>query len=255
MRQDRNREAIEALKRCDGGSAGRALLARLEKGQKDESGMTERRISHFQVRYDGGEHEAIGREVLRVLERDYATLAGTMDDEPRVAIPVILFSEAQYYDASGAPAWSGGSYDHTDGRIRVPIGGLSPGLSAEVESTLLHELTHAFITDKSEGVAPREIQEGLAQYMEGKRIESSLPAEGRAALARGSIEGVGGFYLQALSMVEYLMAVRGQGGMNDLLKAMAQTHSVDQAFQQVHGQSYAAVQKAWRQRLQQQYGG
>jgi hypothetical protein len=254
LRQDRNAEAIEALKRCDGGTKGQALLAHLQKTQDDESGMTERRLSHFHVRYDGETHEAVGHDVLRVLERHYATLVGTMDHEPRATIPVILFSREQYYNASGAPAWSGGNYDGTDGRIRVPIGGLSAGLSAEVESTLLHELTHAFIADKSDGVAPREIHEGLAQYMEGARVESRLSAEARAALAGGELRGVSGFYTTALSLVEYLVAVRGQGGMNDLLKAMAQTHNIDQAFQQVHGQSYAAVQRAWRQRLQQQYG-
>jgi hypothetical protein len=37
--------------------------------------MAERRLSHFNVRYDGGEHEAVGREILRALEQHYATLA------------------------------------------------------------------------------------------------------------------------------------------------------------------------------------
>jgi tetratricopeptide (TPR) repeat protein len=255
FRQDRNREAIDALKGCDAGAPGAALMARLQKGAADEGGMTERRLAHFHVRYDGDEHEGIGREVLRMLERHYATLVITLDHEPRSTIPVILFSREAYFDANGAPAWSGGNYDNIDGRIRVPIGGLSERLDQQVDAVLLHEVTHAFIADKSGGVAPRDIHEGLAQYMEGHRIESRLDSRTRTALANGELRGVGGFYIGALSFVEYLLAVRGQGGMNDLLKAMDQTHSVDQAFQQVHGQSYAAVQKAWRQRLQQQYGG
>ena len=38
-----------------------------------------------------------------------------------------------------------------------------------MDDTLIHELTHAFVHDRTKGVAPREIHEGLAQYMEGKR--------------------------------------------------------------------------------------
>ena len=55
-----------------------------------------------------------------------------------------------------------------------------------------------------------------------------------------ALGGVGGFYLGALSFVEYLMALRGQGGMNDLLQAMARPGNVDEAFRQVYGQDYPA---------------
>ena len=96
---------------------------------------------------------------------------------------MILFSREAYYDASGAPAWSGGIYDGIDGRIRIPIGGLTASLTPDMDGTLIHELTHAFVADRTRGVAPREIHEGLAQYMEGKRIGSELNA---AAAARRS---------------------------------------------------------------------
>ena len=75
------------------------------------------------------------------------------------------------------------------------------------------------------------------------------------ALATGQISGVYAYYLKALSFVEYLISLRGQGGMNDLLKAMAETGNVDSAFQRVHGSSEADLQKAWRKRLDQKYGG
>src|SRR6185503_2734557 len=125
----------------------------------------------------GQEHEGVGREILRALERHYATLASTLDHQPAASIPVILFSGQAYYDAAGAPAWSGGAYDTLDGRIRIPIGGLTPSLTPDMDGTLIHELTHAFVADRSRGVAPREIQEGLAQYMEGKRLGSALTEE------------------------------------------------------------------------------
>jgi tetratricopeptide (TPR) repeat protein len=257
LRQDRGREASEALRASlaiEEDAAARALLARVEKGLDDESGMRQQTLSHFNVRYDGDAHESVGREILRALERHHATLAGTLDHQPAVSIPVILFTGQAYYDASGAPAWSGGAYDTLDGRIRIPIGGLTPSLTPDIDGTLLHELTHAFVADRTRGVAPRDIHEGLAQYMEGKRSEAMLGPEGMAALADGRLTGVGGFYLAALSFVEYLMAQRGQGGMNDLLRAMAETRSVDEAFQSVHGRRLEETRRMWRERLKQQFG-
>jgi len=90
--------------------------------------------------------------------------------------------------------------------------------------------------------------------MEGKRIASELNTQQLEWLADGRIQGVAGLYLGALSYVEYLVAQRGMGGMNDLLKAMGETGSVDEAYKQIHGQSQQAVQQGWRQRLRQQHG-
>jgi tetratricopeptide (TPR) repeat protein len=258
FRQDRNREAADVLRESlairDSPEA-RSLLARLEKEASDESGMTEQRLSHFNVRYDGEAHEEVGREVLRALERHYATLVATLDHEPRATIPVILFSQRAYYDASGAPPWSGGVYDNLDGRIRVPIGGLDAGLGPEMDGALIHELTHAFTAEITGSLTPSDVNEGLAQYMEGKRLESLLRADELHALAEGRIGGVAGTYMNALSFVEYLMVQRGQGGVNDLLRAMGETHDVEEAFRQVYGAGAQQVRLAWRTRLRQQYGG
>jgi tetratricopeptide (TPR) repeat protein len=259
MRQDRNREAIEAIRSAleirDDANL-RAMMERLQKGLSDERGMAERRLAHFSVRYDGDEHEAVGREILRALERHYATLAGALDFEPKETIPVILFTREGYYNASGAPAWAGGSYDNLDGRIRLPIGGLTTSLTPDIDGTLLHELTHAFIADRTRGVNPQEIrvlQEGMAQYMEGSRLESMLNKEQLTALADGRIGGVSGFYLGALSFVEYLIANRGLGGMNELLKVIGETGNVDEAFRQVHGTTLRGAQQEWQRRFRQQH--
>jgi hypothetical protein len=258
FRQDRNREAVETLQvvleiRADPGV--RALLDRIRKGMADEAGMTEQQLAHFHVRYNGAEHQDVGREILRALERHYATLATTLDHQPTATIPVILFTSEAYYDASGAPSWSGGVYDGLDGRIRIPVGGLTASLTPEMDGTLVHELTHAFVADRTRGIAPRELHEGLAQYMEGRRVDGMLDAEGLKALADGRLRGVAGFYLSALALVEYLIAQRGMGGINDLLKQMGETGSADEGFRRVYGQGFRPTVQAWQQRFRQQYGG
>jgi hypothetical protein len=257
LRQDRNREAADALRTAldiQDHPETRVLLARVSKAQSDEQGMTEQHLSHFNVRYDGDTHEAVGREILRALERHYATLASSLDYQPSATIPVILFSRQAYYNASGAPAWSGGVYDSLDGRIRIPIGGLTSTLSPDIDQTLIHELTHAFVAERTRGVATREVQEGLAQYMEGRRVGTDLTGPQLTALADGRIPGVMGYYLSALSFVEYLIGARGMGGMNDLVKAMGETGDVNAAFRQVYGTDYEATQQAWAERLRRQHG-
>jgi tetratricopeptide (TPR) repeat protein len=254
MRQDRNKEAAEAVRaaleiRPD--STSQALLDRVAKGMEDERGMTEQQLSHFHVRYDGEAHDDVGREILRALERHYATLVSALDYQPQATIPVILFSREAYYNATGAPAWSGGSYHQTDGRIRVPIQGLTRNLTPDMDGTLLHELTHAFVTDRTRGVAPRDIQEGLAQYMQGERAPALLTAERAVLFADGRGAHVAALYLSALSFVEYLVGARGMGGMNDLLRAMGETGDVDEAFRRVYGQDFKAARAAWIYRLRQ----
>jgi hypothetical protein len=68
------------------------------------------------------------------------------------------------------------------------------------------------------------------------------------------MDGVHAFYYGALSFVEYLMAQRGQGGMNDLIRAMGETGNEDAAFRQVYGQEHAAIRRAWSARLRQEHG-
>jgi len=257
LRQDRTREALDVLDSFlathkDGATV--ALRDRILQDRAKEASLDEQRLAHFHVRYDGEEHEAVGREILRVLERHYATLVRVFDHKPSQPIPVILLSRESYYDGSGAPAWSGGLYDSFDGRVRIPIGGLTGSLTPELDGTLIHELTHAFVTDRSQGRAPRELQEGLAQLMEGKRAETMAGQSGLRALADGRVRGVSGFYLASLSLVEYLAGQRGQGGLNDLLQAMAEAGSSDGAFRRIYGKDLAGLQADWAKHLQQRYG-
>jgi tetratricopeptide (TPR) repeat protein len=257
FRQDRTREALDALKRAararDDPNT-RALIARIEKGRSDEAGFRQQQLAHFNVRYDGSEHQAVGRVVLRALERHYATLVRTLDHKPETTIPVILFTRAGYYDASGAPAWSGGVYDQLDGRIRIPVGGLTESLTPDMDGTLIHEVTHAFVHSMSRGTAPRVIHEGLAQYMEGQRVDRLLSREQLKLLAQGRASGVSGFYIESLGYVEFLLSRRSMGGMQDLFEAMAATGRPDQAFQQVYGRSAGQLEQDWRDWMKRRYG-
>ncbi|MCM2254847.1 MAG: tetratricopeptide repeat protein [Vicinamibacteria bacterium] len=255
-RQDRNREAaalLDELLAIREDASARGLRERIRKQGRDEAGMAEHRAAHFTLRFEGDEAADIGHEILQALERHRATLVSTLDHEPEAPIAVILFSREAYYDAAGAPRWSGGVFDSIDGRIRIPIGGLDRSLTPDMDETLVHEVTHAFVADLSKTVCPRDVHEGLAQYMEGKRSEEAFGARGLAFLAAGRIPGVQGFYAGALSFVEHLIAERGMGGLRELLVAMGETRSEEAAFEQVYGRGATAQRKAWIERLRQRY--
>jgi len=257
VRQDRTREAVELLNgflASTEDAEARALLARIQHDSAAEKSLSEAKLAHFHVRYDGEAHEDVGREILRLLDRHYATLARSFDHEPGQPIPVILLSRESYYDATGAPAWSGGQYDSFDGRVRIPIAGLSAALTPDLDQTLVHELTHSFVNDLSAGAAPRELHEGLAQYMEGRRI-AQLDSDRLRALANGQLAGVGAFYFNSLWLVEDLAAQRGSGGLNDLLRAMGSSGNVDQAFRSVYGSDFATLKRQAAGRLRLRYGG
>ncbi len=256
VRQDRSTEAIELLagfleSRPDADA--QALLDRLRLDEGSERAFEEARIAHFHLRYDGEAHEDVGREILRVLDRHYATLVRTFDHRPSGPIPVVLFSEESYADATGAPTWSAGHYDTFDGRVRVPIGGLTAALTPDLDDTLLHELVHAFVAEMSGGAAPRELHEGIAQLLEGRRT-ASADAETMRALADGRLGGVRGYYLSALAFVEDLVAQRGQGGLNELLRAMAETGDAERAFVRVYGKGQRALRAEASSRLRRRHG-
>lgn len=244
-RQDRSAEAAEALEQLlsAGDDAGaRALLDRIRKQERDEARMAERRDARFTLRFEGDAVADVGAAILEVLDRHRATLAATFLHEPEAPIPVILFSREAYHDATGAPAWSGGAFDATDGRVRIPIGGLERGLPPGLDAVLMHELTHVFVADLSNGVCPRDLHEGLAQYLSGKRSD----ARTLAAVERG---GVVALYAGGLSFVEHLIERRGFSGLRALLEAMAETRSEQVAFQRVYDRGPDEERQAWRDRL------
>jgi hypothetical protein len=235
MRQDRTAEAIdvlrEILERGDNAKA-RALLEKILKAEKQEKGLAQERGAYFTLRYEGGKHEDVGRRILDVLEKHHSTLVLRFGHQPAEAIPVILMTRQRYAEA-GAPAWSGGEFDTLDGKIRVPTRGLTPAGVQELENTLLHELTHVFVADMTKGLAPRELQEGIAQLVEG---HGPPPARAEdAGTERGRIVE---YYRSAFSFVTSLV---GQGGESMLAAALAmtgETGDINRSFQQFYGRTY-----------------
>jgi tetratricopeptide (TPR) repeat protein len=200
-----------------------AALQKAQRDEQEEEQYKENESSHFTLRYSGASEPALARNILHTLERHYGAIESELSYSPPDSIGVILYTQQAFADITQVPNWVGAL---NDGRIRVPVQGLSE-VTPELSRVLKHELTHSFVQQKTLGHAPTWIQEGLAQWMEGKRsdlnataliaIYQSDPALGikhyQGDWMKLSNEAVNAAYAWALANVEYIVQ---SGGMNDV---------------------------------------
>ena len=232
QKQDRQDEALAAWEKSLAVRPDPLLRERMEtlrRQQSVEQGYRRTEGAHFILRYDG---ERISPEleaaILGELESRFPDLVRQFDHDLSLPIAVVVYPGQAFYEATQADANVAGLYD---GKIRLPAGGLRD-LNREVRAVLLHELAHAFITDKSGGRAPRWLQEGLAQWIEGRRTTVATARQ----LARdwqddsaGPAWGSTFTYASALSFVEFLLDREGFHGLNLVLLEMGRGSDSDEA--------------------------
>jgi tetratricopeptide (TPR) repeat protein len=245
-------QAVAEWKRAEEIHADPDVERALEKAERDkneEESYREGQTAHFTLKYTGGATPDLAKGILRVLEEDFDDLSSQLDYTPQEQIAVILYTEQAFADITRAPSWAGAI---NDGRIRVPVQGLT-SVTPDLARVLKHELTHSFVGQKSSNRAPTWVQEGVAQYMEGRRSASSAEALVNAAsqgmpprleTLEGSWMGLSGdsaalAYAWALAAVESMVE---QGGMSDvsrLLDRIATAGSTEDAMRDVLHEDYS----------------
>lgn len=241
--------------------------AALEKAQRDkteEESYKENESAHFQLKYTGAAAPALAREVLHTLEGHYERIASELNYSPPEPIGVILYTQQSFADITQAPGWVGAL---NDGRIRVPVQGLT-GVDSELSRVLKHELAHSFIQQKTHGRAPTWIQEGVAQWMEGKRSDENAAVlvqiydQGQAAplgSLEGSWMGLPGdtaryAYAWALANTEYIVETDGMGDVERILDRLAAGTSTEQALREVLHDDYGDLMRSCSEYLKKNYG-
>ena len=249
-RLGRSDEAVAALEKSYAARPTPQVRDRLEtlRRQHGVDGAYRRAdAARFVLSYDGARTSpGLEAEILAFLEGQYPELALLFDYTPPESIAVILYPEKEFYAATQAGRDVVGLYD---GKVRVPSGGLKR-LDPDARAVLRHELAHAFIAGKSRSVAPRWLQEGLAQWVEGRRPgtagETLLARQYKAEPARwGQVFD----YDSALSFIAWLQAQHGQPALNDVLAAMGRGQTAEAAFQQVLRDPLATLRAAWGDEL------
>lgn len=227
----------------------------LEKAQRDkaeEESYREGETVHFALKYNGGATPDLARGILHTLEEDFRDLESQLDFSPPEQIGVILYTEQSFADITRAPSWAGAI---NDGRIRIPVQGLS-SVTPELGRVLKHELTHSFVGQKSHGRAPTWLQEGVAQYMEGRRSASTgaLLDEANQGLVPtlGALEGswmglsagsAAMAYAWSLAVVESIVQSGGMSDISRLLDRVGSAPSTEDAVRDALHSDYSDLQQ------------
>ena len=240
-----------------------AALDKAKRDQQEEENYRENESSHFTLRYSGEAEPGLAREVLRALEIHFSAIESELGYTPPEPIGVILYTQQAFADITRAPGWAGAL---NDGRIRVPVQGLKQ-LTPELSRVLKHELTHSFVRQKTRANAPTWIQEGLAQWMEGKRSGAAAGVllqayDAKQAMSLGDLEGswlqlsneVAAYaYAWALANVEYIVQVDGMTDMEHILDRLAGGSTAEAALRQVLRSDYEELMQSTAQYLHKTY--
>lgn len=240
-----------------------AALAKAERDKREEENYKENESEHFTLRYNGSAQPELARDVLRTLEMHYNDISSALNYSPPDAIGVILYTQQAFADITRAPGWVGAL---NDGRIRVPVQGLT-NVTPELSRVLKHELTHSFVGQKTRNRAPTWLQEGLAQWMEGKRSGEDASAlieiydkQQNASLEQleGSWMNLSGdaaayAYAWGLANVEYIIQSDGMGDIERILDQIADGQTTNAALREVLHDDYADLMQATVDYLKKNY--
>jgi hypothetical protein len=260
-------EAIEAWKKSLALRPDADTQAALDKAMKDkaeEDSYRENESAHFQLKYNGAAEPTLAHDVLRTLEMHFDAISSELGYTPPEPIGVVLYTQEGFADITSAPGWVGAL---NDGRIRVPVQGLTT-VTAELSRVLKHELTHSFIGQKTRGRAPTWVQEGVAQWMEGKRSGDNADAlikvyDAGQYASLGNLEGswmglqanvVHYAYAWSLANVEYIVETQGMSDIEKILDTLAGGGTGEQAVQEALREGYPGLMQDTVEYLKKNYG-
>jgi len=241
-----------------------AALDKALRDKQEEENYRENESSHFTLRYSGAAEPGLAREVLRALETHFSAIESELSYTPPEPIGVILYTQEAFADITRAPGWVGAL---NDGRIRVPVQGLAQ-ITPELSRVLKHELTHSFVRQKTRANAPTWIQEGLAQWMEGKRSGAAASVllrvyDAKQAMPLGDLEApwmrfspdvVAYAYAWSLANVEYIVQVEGMSDIERILDRLAAGSTLQAAVQKVLHSDYSDLAESTADYLRKTYG-
>src|SRR5579863_1735182 len=221
----------------------RQALEKAERDAREEAEYHEGETAHFRLKYNGAAAPELAAAVLQTLESEFDEISTTLNYVPPEPIGVILYTNQTFMDITRAPSWSGAL---NDGRLRIPVEGLT-SMTNELARVLKHELTHSFVAQKTGGRCPVWLQEGIAQFMEGKRSRRNAGSlisafEHHMEFSLASYEtswlnlprdAASNAYAWSLAVVEMIVTVNGIDDLERILDRLAAGSSAEDAIRAV----------------------
>lgn len=237
-----------------------SILRRLAKVRAEMSLTPGQRVldrGNFSFFYDAEIPQETVEQTAVGLEAAYQGQSEFLRVELSGPQPVILYAGRAYFALSSVPDWASGVFD---GKIRVSV---EPErvVRSELSNVLAHELAHALIRTATRDKAPGWLHEGLAQWLEGRRIPRS---EFRRLFAGAHVEPLAelearfhrandalsarAHYAESLGLVEFLIQERGQRAVSCLIEDLSLGTPMDKALReetQLTGSELVTRFKGW----------
>lgn len=244
---------LRALLGADPANAdARRLLDKLERERRTEAAFVREPVGAFVLRYRAGPDADARRALIAALESARQRVVTQLGDAGPEPVTVVLYERGQFSAVTRAHDWVSGLFD---GRIRLPLGPAQPP-RAELDRLLVHEYAHAVIHRRARGRAPRWLQEGLAQALEGRAPDPALAVA--AGLTLGGLETLvtdpdprrahAGYEL-SLFVVADLLDRGGMEGMRRLLERLGAGETMAEAAPRVYGWRLTELESQWRRLL------
>jgi tetratricopeptide (TPR) repeat protein len=192
----------------------------------------------FAIMFEGRVEQKLAARATSVLGAAFWRIGKALGAYPSDPITVILYTERQFRDITGAPEWAGGGFD---GRIRMPVQGASQNLE-QFDRVLTHELTHAMLKSLAPRNVPAWLNEGLAMYFEPgdpalaeRRLKAARLFVPLSLLERGfgrlnNLQAAVAYEESAMAAGAMVRRV-GTGGVGLLLQDLAGGQTIDRAVQ------------------------
>jgi tetratricopeptide (TPR) repeat protein len=217
------------------------LLQRLEAWRKEASAyqsFQSVKDDRFAIMFEGPVEQKLAARATAVLGNAFWRIGKAIGAYPSNPINVILYTDKQFRDITGAPEWAGGGFD---GQIRMPVRGAQQNLQ-EFDRVLTHELTHAMLRSIVSRNLPAWLNEGLAMSFEGydaAGVERALlsarlfvPLSAlRTSFFRLNEKQAAVAYAESFFATAVLMDRIGPSGMGQLLQDLDGGQPIDQAVE------------------------
>lgn len=196
--------------------------------------------SNFEIKISGASRAAQAERILYILDNAFMQISSELSFIPERKIVVILYTDKEFYDTTKLPNWVGGAYD---GRIHLPLANANYE-DPVFKKVIIHELAHAILHEISNGRAPAWVQEGIAQYFDGKEIENKgeilraikekriPPLDSKSFIIYGSKDSEL-LYNTSLLCVNFLKERSSMGAISEFLKKIGEGKKIEEAFFEV----------------------
>ena len=175
-----------------------------------------------------------------------------------------LYTNTAFFDVTQAPTWAGAL---NDGKLRIPISGLS-SVTPELGHVLKHELAHSFIMKLSGSRCPPWLNEGIAQFLEPRRLggvghQLALLFKAQQQIPLNALEGSfirfsGGMasvaYAESLAAVTYINDSYGLSDVQRILERISQGSSTESALRATIHSDYGQFETDLGRYLADKYG-